>query len=121
MRLLLRAVPTGGPNSPLRSVAFAYAVWMDPLSLLVGGAVAAAGFLVGRLRTKRGSAGPVGPICDCGHPLSFHNEYSRQCHAMTLMRAADGRQKWENGRCPCQRYVGPMPLDSVWVPPIELP
>ncbi len=89
---------------------------MDPVSMLVGAAIAALGYLVRGLRKDR--LKPVGPVCDCGHPLAFHNELTRRCHAETALRASDGKQRWASARCSCQRYVGPVPLESVWVPPI---
>lgn len=87
--------------------------------MLVGAGLAALGYLVKGLRKDKHRHSPIGPVCDCGHPLSFHGETTRRCHAQTRQAVSDRKLLRANGQCPCQRYVGPEPLMSVWVPPIS--
>lgn len=75
---------------------------MDPLSLLVGGALLVAGWLVGR-RT-RPSRDPY--RCSCGHSLATHDEPTGPCRFERERLLIDDV-------CSCVRYVGPLP-------PVEL-
>jgi hypothetical protein len=99
---------------------------IDPISLAVGAGLLAAGALLGRL-TKRGGNKPdqsepkSEPICGCGHSLAKHERDTERC------RGEDGRDRYnDRGHwmghewvpCTCQRYVGPQPVESLWLPPI---
>lgn len=95
---------------------------MDPLSLLLGAALAtgpaALAWFAGRasgLRAARPATGST-LLCSCGHGYGTHEDEQR-CHGVD-------RHK-RNGvagldPCPCRRYDGPEPLPRAWTP-FELP
>jgi hypothetical protein len=98
---------------------------VDPLSLVVGGVLLAAGYLGGRLggwRAARARARtpqvPL-PMCTCGHPLSQHDPKEHTCHAEVARDAFNwaghrSGQTWV--ACRCRQYVGPRPIDEVFAP-----
>lgn len=100
---------------------------LDPISLAVGGGLLAVGWIAGRLaRLRSRPAVPTTPrpVCTCTHPLSSHAK-DGTCHS-TVERT----KKWDNSGypvafehvpCTCQQYVGPKPLDELYVPPILPP
>ena len=56
---------------------------MEPVSLVVGAALLAAGFLAGRIGRRRPPAPPANPqpVCGCGHALSQHDTETNTCYA----------------------------------------
>ncbi len=98
---------------------------MEPLSLLVGGALLAAGYLGGRLGARRAARAkartPQLPqaMCTCGHPLSQHDPKEHTCHAEVARDAYDWKGRWAGHTwvaCRCRQYVGPRPIDEVFAP-----
>jgi hypothetical protein len=93
---------------------------VEPLSLAVGAALLAAGYLGGRLgrRRSRSPATPVA-VCGCGHPLSQHDPQTNTCHAEVPRDAYDRKGRWAGHTwvaCSCRQYVGPRPIDEVFAP-----
>ncbi len=89
------------------------------LEMLLGAALVVLGILIGRFLPARRPAHPEPPkpICTCGHPLSSHSPKTRECCVETV-RTMAGR---EVGRyeCPCQQYIGPEPLPTVYAPEVS--
>ena len=56
---------------------------MEPVSLLVGAALLAAGFLGGRISRRKPTPPPAAPapLCGCGHTLSQHDTETNTCYA----------------------------------------
>jgi len=100
---------------------------IDAIGLAVGGGLLASGWIVGRFaRWRSRPARPQAPrpICTCDHPLSSHDRVGT-CHA-TVERAkkwdVDGDPvSFEHVPCSCQQYVGPKPLDELYLPPLLPP
>lgn len=100
---------------------------MDPLSLVLGGTIALAGVMVGRLMRSRQRATQrpeveaprpqPQPMCGCGHHLVFHDTKTRICQAQVVI---PGRWTGQYGgtyrKCMCQGYRGPMPLEEYYAP-----
>ena len=79
--------------------------------LLIGAAVYAVGVLTGRfLPSRRRTPKPKrsGPICGCGHHLSYHDDYQGCHHPVGIIRDP----------CPCRKYSGPDPLPEYYAPEI---
>ena len=93
---------------------------MDPVSLLVGGALLAVGFLTGRLHRRTSPPPPpMTPLCGCGHPLSQHDRETSTCYAELRRDTFDKRGRWSGHSwvpCTCRQYVGPRPIDEVFAP-----
>lgn len=89
-------------------------VFVDPVSLAVGGGLVLVGWLAGRISRKT-AADPNKPICACDHPVSMHREEGG-CAAE--IKRPHSHKGFEWVKCPCLRYVGPLPLDQYWAPPI---
>jgi len=93
---------------------------MDPVSLLVGGVLLAAGFVAGRLGRRRNAPPPpVTPLCGCGHTLSQHDRETHTCYAELRRDNYDKRGRWAGVSwvpCTCRQYVGPRPIDEVFAP-----
>ena len=93
---------------------------MEPISLLVGGVLLGVGFVAGRLQRRRpGPPPPVTPICGCGHPLSQHDPKENTCHAEVARDAYNWMGRWAGHTwvaCRCRQYIGPRPIDEVFVP-----
>jgi hypothetical protein len=92
---------------------------MDPLSLLAGAAIFAAGIAVGRLR--RSERRPrKGARCGCGHDFAFHDIKTGECHVVTKKAVAYDKwgtaREWAEDRCACRRYSGPEPLPQYYAP-----
>jgi hypothetical protein len=99
---------------------------VEPLSLLIGGGLLAVGFLAGRLGRARQPARPsvMTATCTCKHPLSQHDSRSNTCYAEIPRDAYTKRGRWAGHTwvpCPCRQYVGPRPIDEVFVPPLLPP
>jgi hypothetical protein len=93
---------------------------MDPISLLVGGALLAVGFLAGRLGRRTPSPAPAKtPVCGCGHTLSQHDTETSTCYAELRRDTFDKRGRWAGHSwvpCTCRQYIGPRPIDEVFLP-----
>ncbi|ASU86296.1 hypothetical protein CDO52_18410 [Nocardiopsis gilva YIM 90087] len=109
---------------------------MDPVSLVLGAAIAFGGVLVGRMLPRRAdrqalqlhqqqhhqqalssSQRTPQPICGCGHHLVFHDQKTKMCQAQVVI---PGRWTGQTGgtyrQCMCQGYRGPVPLDEYYAP-----
>lgn len=104
---------------------------MDPLSLVVGGALLGAGWVAGlvtsrvvqRGRDRRRGEGAREAYCSCGHARSFHDPQTNRCHQIVKGKATKWDRwgfevAWEQAVCPCRRYDGPEPLAGFYVPEI---
>lgn len=94
---------------------------IDPISLAVGAAILAVGFLTGRLSRRRVKDDPAKPVCGCGHSLAEHDRDTDRCHAQIRRDKYDSIGDWVGHTwvpCTCRRYVGPQPVESLWMPPI---
>ena len=94
---------------------------MEPVSLLVGAALLAVGFLSGRLSRRKPAApaAPPAPLCGCGHTLSQHDTETNTCYAELRRDSYDKRGRWAGHTwvpCTCRQYVGPRPIDEVFAP-----
>ncbi|MFW5419242.1 hypothetical protein J0910_21730 [Nocardiopsis sp. CNT-189] len=108
---------------------------MDPVTLVVGGAIALGGVLIGRMLPRRErrqpqqpqapqvTAPPAGanpqPICGCGHHIVFHDQRSKLCQAQVVIPGRWTGQGSADGvyrQCKCQGYRGPIPLDEYYAP-----
>lgn len=92
---------------------------MDPISLIVGGALLAVGWLAGRAH-RRHNRTPELPstatMCSCGHGHGTHvagGVCQAQIERSHYMKHGE-RNGWEWVACPCQTYDGPEPLPRVW-------
>ncbi|QBI54765.1 hypothetical protein [Streptomonospora litoralis] len=104
---------------------------MEPVSLVLGAALALGGVMIGRLLPRRRPSAPSAPpavpakpstpqpICGCGHHLVFHNRESKLCQAQVVI---PGRWVGQSGGsyrpCMCQGYRGPVPVDEYYAPDI---
>ncbi|MFC4868013.1 MULTISPECIES: hypothetical protein [Streptomonospora] len=106
---------------------------MEPVSLVVGAAIALGGVMIGRMMPRRPpypapppqvpavSAKPATPqpICGCGHHLVFHDQETKMCQAQVVI---PGRWVGQSGGtyrpCKCQGYRGPVPVDEYYAPDI---
>jgi hypothetical protein len=89
---------------------------MDPISLAVGAALLAAGWLSGRVTRRRppAAAAPSGPTCGCGHSLALHDrqEGIRNGEVRREHYWDDGsRNGYEWVECTCRQYTGELPVD----------
>ncbi|MFC7327403.1 hypothetical protein [Marinactinospora rubrisoli] len=102
---------------------------MDPLSLVIGAAIALGGVLVGRALPNRRPGRPQPrqavaaaprspqPICGCGHHLVFHDAEKRLCQAQVVIPGRwTGEQSSSYRKCMCQGYRGPLPVDEYYAP-----
>lgn len=78
----------------------------DPLSLVAGAGLAAAGYAGGaRARRRARRASVPKPVCGCKHHKSYHENGSSKCSFV----------QWFSGeRCKCKKYVGPQPLPEYY-------
>lgn len=102
---------------------------MDPLSMIIGLVIFAAGWVAGRIRRRQRTPRALpAPLCACAHGINYHDE-SGPCHATRQgnyvnQYDASGRNRGlghDQVPCMCQRYVGPEILPSVWAQPTQLP
>lgn len=98
---------------------------MEPLTLLAGAGLLAAGWLAGHLTGRRAERRrldkPREPICGCTHHLAAHDPKTSECTAAVERQLRNDRNSMAGTdwvECACRRYVGPEPISSVWVPPV---
>lgn len=65
--------------------------------------------LGGRVR-ELSSNGTKPPICGCKHHFSMHAKQGK-CMDKTIRGAY-----WDS--CPCMKYIGPVPVTEIWIPPV---
>ncbi|MCZ2823831.1 MULTISPECIES: hypothetical protein [unclassified Modestobacter] len=100
---------------------------MDPISVLVGVGAVLLGQAIGYVQGRRHRAPkPIQAICGCGHGMSMHNAETERCHGMMngdpLKYDSDKEPTaYKQVPCTCQRYVGPLPIDQVFSPPLLPP
>jgi hypothetical protein len=87
---------------------------VDPVSVLAGGALLAAGALIGRvLRLRRNP--PPAAVCGCGHHYAMHDPITGRCYAH---RRQDTWSKDSHTimdvQCACRIYTGPQPTQILW-------
>jgi hypothetical protein len=84
--------------------------------MLAGGALVLAGFLLGRLPSRRKGPKPPGPVeakCGCTHHHSFHDPATGACGASVAIDKRSKSGSWigqEYLPCACKQYSGPVPL-----------
>lgn len=75
-----------------------------------------------RQRKRELTTGPE-PVCGCTHHYSFHDPKTGLCmhtgRTETRWDEFGTPYKWENKQCGCQRYIGPEPLASLYMPEIS--
>jgi hypothetical protein len=91
---------------------------MDPVSLVTGAAILIAGVLIGRVgrRTARRQGSDPQPICGCTHHRALHEPDTGRCRGEN--RQGNWLDGWRHVKCTCQRYSGPVPIETLWTPPI---
>ena len=95
---------------------------MEPVGLIVGAVLLAVGSLSGRLGRRTGAAAAPAlpaPLCGCGHTLSQHDTETNTCYAELRRDTYDKRGRWSGHQwvpCTCRQYVGPRPIDEVFMP-----
>ncbi|MEC3952299.1 hypothetical protein VMT65_04545 [Nocardia sp. CDC153] len=88
---------------------------IDPISLVIGGALVGGGWLAGRVSARRTKSEQQSPaVCGCGHDLALHDREAGHCHAENYRKLGNGLKGW--ARCNCQRYTGPTPLEEFFAP-----
>ena len=98
---------------------------VEPISFLVGAALLAAGYSAGRFGRRGPTAPPqLTPVCGCGHALSQHDTETHTCYAELRRDTYDRKGRWAGDSwvpCTCRQYVGPRPIDEVFLPPLLPP
>jgi hypothetical protein len=99
---------------------------VEPVSLAVGAALLAVGFVAGRIGRRRPPAPPSNPVpvCGCGHALSQHDTGTNTCYAELRREVFDRRGRFTGHTwvpCTCRQYVGPRPIDEVFLPRVLPP
>ncbi|MFF0635452.1 hypothetical protein ACFYTS_23460 [Nocardia sp. NPDC004151] len=89
---------------------------IDPISLVIGGALVGGGWLTGRFGSRRIKPEQPSPaLCGCGHDLALHDREAGHCHAENFRKTGAGIKAW--ARCNCRRYTGPTPLEEFFAAP----
>ena len=100
---------------------------LDPISLIIGGGLVAAGYVSGRIgRARRHPkppkpTPPPKPICGCSHHYALHDPESKACHGSvkTPKHNVVGDQVgYTYPACACRQYVGPVPMPEFFAPEI---
>jgi hypothetical protein len=86
------------------------------------------GFLFGRLSRRPllqqpPRSSPPSATCGCGHHYAFHEVRNGMCRHGVAGNAThwNGNRMadaWARERCQCQRYAGPLSVDTVFAPEI---
>lgn len=94
----------------------------DLLFILVGIVVTHLGVLLGihRERARKPAPSPEPTtLCTCDHYLSSHDPETHRCTEMVdvwrFVREVLQDKKFQEP-CPCKQYVGPRPIDSLFLP-----
>jgi hypothetical protein len=83
---------------------------IDPVSLVIGGALVSTGWFASHPEL----------ICSCDHGYGSHAD-GKACRA-DVRRLRDGcSNTYDWVHCACLSYDGPEPLPRVWTGPSELP
>lgn len=104
-------------------------VWCVLMFFLAGGSLSSISHALERRRERKSEderrriEGPS-PICGCDHHLAFHDEKSgcqQKVKTTVAWRYDDFEDDpvetaWEMMTCPCVRYTGPQPVDSLYLP-----
>lgn len=92
--------------------------------LLLGGSVAALRKEIERRHQRKLeiAQGPQ-PVCGCRHHYAYHSPKTGSCAAVSKTPVRWDRDfgsptRWEHLPCTCQRYVGPEPLETLYMPEI---
>jgi hypothetical protein len=98
---------------------------MDFLTALILLLVLLFGFMAGRMSKRQPKAlkSPK-PICPCDHAISLHVDGIGKCMAdlkRDRYNSIGDRIGYNYVPCPCQRYMGPELVTSLWSPGIALP
>ncbi|MBQ1081441.1 MULTISPECIES: hypothetical protein [unclassified Nocardiopsis] len=107
---------------------------MEPFFMVIGAAIAAAGFLAGRRTARRESRRELQqhhgtpqipdrgqrtpqPVCGCGHNLVFHDHETKRCQTQVVIPGRwTGQANSTYRQCMCQGYRGPTPVDEYYAP-----
>lgn len=82
---------------------------LDPFTLLAGAGILGVGYLAGRITRRRAAPAPTQALCGCGHGLEQHDLQAHAC------KAEVPRGNYTYVPCTCQQYVGPKPLEEMFV------
>ncbi|WP_017588510.1 hypothetical protein [Nocardiopsis ganjiahuensis] len=107
---------------------------MEPFLMVIGAAIAAAGYFAGRRTARRearrelqqhqgfpqpqlqGQRTPQA-VCGCGHNLVFHDQETKRCQTQVVIPGRwTGQANSTYRQCMCQGYRGPMPVDEYYAP-----
>lgn len=109
---------------------------MEPLTLVTGALIAAGGYVIGRLTSRKYVRDALGlkqqaqkqaleashsqnpqPLCGCGHHLVFHDHETKKCQTQVVIPGRwTGSQNSSYRQCMCQGYRGPVPIDEYYAP-----
>jgi hypothetical protein len=105
---------------------------MEALLMVIGAAIAAAGYFAGRSTARRESARELQqhqgapqpqaqrtpqPLCGCGHNLVFHDPQTKRCQTQVVIPGRwTGQANSTYRQCMCQGYRGPVPVDEYYAP-----
>lgn len=96
---------------------------VDPVSLIIGGGLVAAGYGSGRVGRRRRhprapkAAPPPKPMCGCSHHYALHDPKTKVCHGTvkTTKYDTNGYQVgYTYPPCACRQYVGPVPMPELF-------
>ena len=94
---------------------------MDPVSLLVGGGLVCAGWVIGRTGRLRRTVKDPDPECGCEHHLAMHDRTTGECHGTVMVPVRYNLNGSPTARepvqCECRQYTGPVPVTEIWTPP----
>lgn len=93
---------------------------IEPMSAVVGAALLAVGWLIGRHARLKANPKAPKPICMGEHHYGTHDPETGECRAEHKERFRATAGGWEKdvwARCACLRYTGPQPVEQYWVPP----
>ncbi len=99
---------------------------LDPITLIIGGGLLAAGYGSGRVGRRRRHprapkpVPPPKPVCGCGHGIHDHDPATSKCHGTKKAYRWDGFREVLDKyvSCTCRQYSGPQPLPEFYAPEI---
>lgn len=92
---------------------------IDPISLILGGALISIGWVTGRRNRRQREPKTPKLICSCEHGYGIHKNGGtcgkeiKRANEWNTLGTTIG---WEWVPCPCQSYDGPQPLPQIWNP-----